>query len=831
MRLAPGSNNLEYAVMISTNELIPLANRRSTLDPAVVCISAAADEITFLRTTGNLLATKRWKADGSVEAPATHPKNFTLSTERVSTLSEFHAALNRHATDPQTMMIRGRYIGDERRAQLIAQMHEKDRPEPGCILRRKSFFDDQPLHIVMFDIDGAKTTVDPLTDPEGAIQEWTMRSLPSEFHEADFSWQLSSSAGHPTKTGLRAHVFFWLSEARTSAELKAWAKQIRLPVDVGVFNELQEHFTAHPVFDPGVHDPVVKRFGLFRGLISDSVVIDTAAVYASISAAAQTALLPLMPLTKISPEQEAHLRSALQHREVLEAMKDRDVWVRDIGIPLLSIGDKGRELFCWVSRQAPNYDPGCDVRWWSENAHYKTKLDFRHIYRFAAQMGWKNPIKSATADCGDFTIVASDVDPQPLVLQRTINGPRSNVRNATMVLARQTFVALSFDEFLDRVIVGWPGESNHPLSDADVTRIQIQLQHEGMVTMSATSVSDAINLVARRNPTNVITAYLESLQWDRARRLSLLLQRGFGTAATRYHVRAGRNMLLAMVARAYQPGCQVDEALVFEGPQGKFKSSALRALGGTYFKELTADPNSKDFEHQLRGTWLGEFPELHAMRRTDDIARIKQFITNREDHYRPPYGREMRDYPRRTVLCGTTNEEHWIHDPTGGRRFIPVEVGTIDLQWLRDNRDQLFAEAVTLYKAHRKWWIYPRAETLAQQETRAPEDPWTSNIRAYLQGRIEIIDPAEVLEHALCIHADRQTSSQLTRVGIILRKLGCTAQGRRRIGGIRRKPWTVPIDISSQPCIRPGPVAFPPVQMPMDGATPHSAIGGGESLI
>jgi predicted P-loop ATPase len=194
---------------------------------------------------------------------------------------------------------------------------------------------------------------------------------------------------------------------------------------------------------------------------------------------------------------------------------------------------------------------------------------------------------------------------------------------------------------------------------------------------------------------------------------------------------------------------------------------------------------------------LGEFAELNALRRTDDIARLKQFITCTVDHYRPPYGQEPRDYKRRVVLCGTTNDEAWAHDPTGNRRFIPITVGKIDLDWLRQNRDQLFAEAVTLYKTGRKWWKYPREATLEIQDARRPEDPWTEPVRAYLQGRNEIGDAGEVLLFACSVDVERQTPAQLIRVGMLLKKFGCIRQNQRRVKGARHRPWSVPADLAA----------------------------------
>lgn len=404
----------------------------------------------------------------------------------------------------------------------------------------------------------------------------------------------------------------------------------------------------------------------------------------------------------------------------------------------------------------------------------------------------------------------AELPPPPL--QTNPNGSLlSNVHNATLALTRQSALCLCYDEFLGKTLVQWRDDNKpRPMTDEDVTRTQIELQRMGMKSISSTATCDAMKLVSRENTRNCVADWLNGLEWDKTKRLSLLMQSGFGTPAERYYVRAGRNMLIAMVARALYPGCQVDEAIVLEGPQGSLKSSALRIIGAEFFAELTAHPNTKDFEQQLAGVWLGEFAELNALRRTEDISRLKQFITNRIDHLRLPYARAPVDLPRRVVLCGSTNESEWLHDPTGGRRFIPVEVGRINLEWLKSNREQLFAEAVHLYKAGRNWHRYPKEETLALQEARTPDDPWTPRVRDYLYGRAEVVDLSEVMTWVLSIPTERQTKANSTRLGVTLRKLGCVQQSRRRVDGVLRRPWIVPEAFASRPLKWQSPFA-PPV--------------------
>ena len=270
-------------------------------------------------------------------------------------------------------------------------------------------------------------------------------------------------------------------------------------------------------------------------------------------------------------------------------------------------------------------------------------------------------------------------------------------------------------------------------------------------------------------------------------------------------------MLLSMVARAFRPACKVDEALVFEGSQGLHKGMALRIIGGEFFAELLAKPHEKDFEFQLNGIWLGEFPELNAWRRPEDIDKIKQFVTADKDTFRPPYGRTSQSFPRRIVLCGSTNQKAWLHDTTGNRRFIPVKVGTIDNVWLAKNRDQLFAEAVTLFNAGRKWWIYPKEAARDAQDARTARDPWEDPIGAYLYGRREITSAAHVLSYVLRVPVDKQTKGLLTRVGQTLRALGCDSCDRRFVGGRQVRPWIVPDEIARQARMIPDAPAFEPV--------------------
>jgi predicted P-loop ATPase len=152
------------------------------------------------------------------------------------------------------------------------------------------------------------------------------------------------------------------------------------------------------------------------------------------------------------------------------------------------------------------------------------------------------------------------------------------------------------------------------------------------------------------------------------------------------------------------PGCKNDCALILEGPQGLKKSTALRVLGEPWFTDDIADIGSKDAQLQIRGAWIIEWSDLDAMSRVD-ISKVKAFMSRAIDRFRPPYGHRLVELPRESVFAGTTNSDSYLRDVTGARRFWPVRCGVIDIDSLKQDRDQLWAEAVVRFRDGASWWL------------------------------------------------------------------------------------------------------------------------------
>lgn len=319
--------------------------------------------------------------------------------------------------------------------------------------------------------------------------------------------------------------------------------------------------------------------------------------------------------------------------------------------------------------------------------------------------------------------------------------PKALLANAIIALreAPEWLGVLAFDELTGRPSKRKTSPAGNPGSwrNIDDAIAADWLQHEG-IEVSPSVVADAVAVVAAENTYHPVVRYLEDRHWDGQARVQGWLTTYLGVEKSEYTLQVGTKWLISAVARALNPGCKVDTCLVLEGPQGLKKSTALEVLAGDdWFTNQVATLAAKDASEDLRGKWIVEFADLAAMGKAE-TRDLKSFLSRRIDHYRESYGRRSDDYPRHCVFAATTNEATYLRDDTGARRFWCVRCTQIDIEGLRRDRDQIWGEALAMYREGAHWWIEDNGVAeLAREEQNARNegDSWDELVWTWVESQ------------------------------------------------------------------------------------------------
>ena len=318
------------------------------------------------------------------------------------------------------------------------------------------------------------------------------------------------------------------------------------------------------------------------------------------------------------------------------------------------------------------------------------------------------------------------------------------------------------------------------LVDADIARLRDWLHTEiGMHPPSKTEIQDAIIIVSHENRFHPVRDWLESLRWDGERRIKDWIIRAYNPPEQEeksdYLSTVGIKFLIGAVARIMKPGCKHDSVLILEGEQGIKKSTSIYELFSGWFSDAPLPIGDKDSYQLIQGVWGYEIAELDAFNNTDTRS-LKAFFSQREDRFRPPYGSSVQSFKRQTVFVGSTNQNEYLKDYSGNRRYWPVLCTSIDIDYIRTNREQLFAEALHCYNAGDSWAIVNDAERLLfteEQEDRLQRDAWEDIVRDWLQSTVmDHLTAAEILSEALGIDAGHIQRVHQNRLAPIMKALG-----------------------------------------------------------
>lgn len=303
---------------------------------------------------------------------------------------------------------------------------------------------------------------------------------------------------------------------------------------------------------------------------------------------------------------------------------------------------------------------------------------------------------------------------------------------------------IRYNAFTDTIEFTRPAPWHHedePVSawgESDTTQFKLYLGDYRNLKTNVTTIDEAVQVYAQMNRYHPVRDYLTSLEWDGRPRLDTWLVRYASASDTPYTREVGKNTLIGAVQRVMNPGCKHDTVLVLEGKQGTGKSSLVSILGGHWYADIPIDPGSvKETVDTMIGLWIIEAGEMEMTRRAD-VAGLRAFITRTHDKVRLSYNRRSSKIARQSIIIGTYNPKPgtgYLHDTTGNRRFWPVCTGKIDLQGLRKDRDQLFAEAYSRFKTGEVNYIQNESILAAANEIqmeRTSVDVWQEFIETYL---------------------------------------------------------------------------------------------------
>jgi predicted P-loop ATPase len=331
--------------------------------------------------------------------------------------------------------------------------------------------------------------------------------------------------------------------------------------------------------------------------------------------------------------------------------------------------------------------------------------------------------------------------------------------------------------------------------ESDDTTIDLAIDHGVELQSPIVQVPGLFLKVAKTFSYHPIKDYLDRVANEVAPNFDL-----FNSMATRYFHNSGeiqnvmvKKFLIAAVARIFEPGCKVDTVLILHGPQGYFKSTALKTLAGKEnFEDHIGSVSEKDELMKMHKVWFVEWAELEAILGKKETATTKAFLTSDTDNLRMPYARTVQEVKRASVICGSTNEDEFLSDATGNRRFWIVSMtDKIDIKGLERDRDILWSTAVHCYLRGDIWYLSPEEDKLAHDAAANYQTihPWTKPIVNFAKNYPHVTT-GEILAE-LGIEIGHQKMADSREVAKILKMAGWVRRNRR-VEGRQEKVWVNP---------------------------------------
>ena len=371
----------------------------------------------------------------------------------------------------------------------------------------------------------------------------------------------------------------------------------------------------------------------------------------------------------------------------------------------------------------------------------------------------------------------------------------TNDENIIRVLSH--YKVAKYDEFRNRAYLLLDGEWKVRNDGSD------GLMYSWLVTkfpflaiVTSRKVSELLTVVQYRHTFDSAQDYVNGLTWDGESRLDNWLNKVFYVGEESYHKDIGSKWWMGMVARILKPGCKFDNVLLVQGGQELGKSLAFLTIAGSCEQHVEfTDLKVKEMQQDMQGKLIVEFAEAAIFSKADSET-LKSVVSRQTDTFRIPWEKHARDFPRRCVFAVSANNDDILKDTTGGRRWWTVDLPedmkvyppkrTANIDWLKENRDQLFAEAAVRFNRGDEFWKVDAEELRERQKsitsTEQDEDlffDWYQMLGETQQDEGVSIRGAYVGAYKVDYHGDKLREDAISikkademRVGRILRKIG-----------------------------------------------------------
>jgi putative DNA primase/helicase len=334
------------------------------------------------------------------------------------------------------------------------------------------------------------------------------------------------------------------------------------------------------------------------------------------------------------------------------------------------------------------------------------------------------------------------------------------------------------DDFAGRVMKRrappFPDGAVGEWTDMDDLRCELWMSQRFGLSVRPDIVMRAVLLEADKHHYHDVREYLEGLVHDGVPRVQLWPVTYLHATDSEYVRLAGMKWMVAAVARVMKPGCKVDNVLILEGGQGWGKSTALQILAGKpWFTDAQIRLGEKDTYAIMSGKWIIELSELDSFNKADS-STAKGFFATETDRFRNFYGKRATDVHRQCVFAGSVNFDTYLKDESGNRRYWPIRVqGPVDQAALARDRDQLWAEAVRLYKQGTRWHVSDAEKHLfeSEQAERYEGDVYESKIARHLD-LVSTVTMEEILADVLKLDTSKWTLPEQRRIGKAMKSLG-----------------------------------------------------------